>query len=84
MSKLGTPAIPTPAKLDLPAIQQTVANIRERFQRLEASVVAGAQASNAGATTAAAVNTQAALAALRREVSALTERVEAAELEPLR
>lgn len=73
---LGTPAIGTPARLDLPALQQALNNVRERFQRLEAAVsgLVSGGASGGGSSTGAAGTTGS--AALQAQITALKQAVD--------
>jgi len=65
---LGKPAIPTPAALDLRALQQTIDNIRERFARLETMVSANGRMLASGPQATAATDLLRAVAALRAEL----------------
>lgn len=73
---LGFPAISTPNKIDLRAVQTAISNARQRIEQLE-QFVALLQSSTSSSTTASPSSVT--LNALRAQIAALTQRVTALE-----
>lgn len=67
---LGKPAISTPNRLDLRAVQDAIGNTRQRIEAIEAQIAATVAASGTSSTTSSTV-----LNTLRAQLAALTIRV---------